>query len=307
MAAWRFAIVTDVHVYASGKVPPDFATLVGELRALSPRFVINSGDATVGNPEDGAGADKVRSWWQAYRGALQPLADDGVGLLAIAGNHDYYTPVHRSGYLSAWPDLGERFADVAALSGRPPLYYSFDVDGVHFILLHVVDQKLEPEVEQWLRTDLASPAAQAAAVRLCIGHVPLVSMMGKTCESYRDQLGTLLAEGGVAAYFSGHEHLTWDQELRFGDRPLRQIHVGTSSGTYHFPLKKAVYEASCADSIGTLPYSGTRFGVSLNKKDGRPYQDDKVCCCVVEIDDTTYDVRHLTLRDGKLVPFGLAG
>jgi 3',5'-cyclic AMP phosphodiesterase CpdA len=305
MPAWRFAIVTDVHIYSSGKVPPDFSTLIEQLRSFGLRFLITSGDATVGNPTDGVPADKVRSWWQAYLGAIQPLVSDGVAHLAIAGNHDYYTPEHRSEYGAAFADLAERFADVAPVAGRPPLYYSFDLDGVHFTMLHTVEQAIEEEVEAWLRTDLASPAARQAALRLCIGHVPLVSMMGKTSETYRDHLGSLLAEGGVAAYFSGHEHLCWDQELRFGGGSLRQIHIGTSSGTYHFPIKKSAYEAAGADRVLTLPYTGTRFTVSLNKKDGFYYQDDKVCCCVVEIDDTTYDVRHLTLRDGRLVPFGI--
>lgn len=307
MPAWRFAIVTDVHIYSSGRVPQDFSTLIEQLRALSPRFLITSGDATVGNPADGVPAEKVRSWWQAYLGAINPLISDGVGHLAIAGNHDYYTPAQRSEYGVAFADMADRFTDIALITGKPPLYYSFDLDGVHFTMLHTVDQSIEDEVEAWLREDLASPAAREAALRLCIGHVPLVSMMGKTSESYRDRLGSLLAEGGVAAYFSGHEHLTWDQELRVGGGSLRQIHIGTSSGTYHFPIKKSAYEAAGADRVLTMPYTGTRFSVTLNKKDGFYYQDDKVCCCVVEIDDTTYDVRHLTLRDGRLVPFGIAG
>lgn len=307
MAAWRFAIVSDVHVYSSGKVPPDFSALIRELRGLDLRFVLSSGDATVGNPRDGVAASRVRAWWAAYKGALQPLVDDGVGLLAIAGNHDYYTEAHRSEYAAAWADMADRFADLAPISGQPPLYGSFDLDGAHIILLHAVSQSIEPEVEAWLRADLASPAAQAAPLKLCIGHVPLVSMMSKTSESYRDKLGGILAGGGVAAFFSGHEHLTWDQALRFPEGTLRQIHVGSASGTYHFPLRKDVYEEYGSGDHATLPYAGIRFGVTLDKKEGRYYQDDKVCCCVVEIDDTTYDVRHLTLRGGKLVPFGVAG
>ena len=300
MAAWRFAIVTDVHVYASGKVPQDFVTLIGELRALAPRFVVSSGDATVGNEDDGAGADKVRSWWQAYRGALQPLVDDGVGLLAIAGNHDYYTAVHRSEYGAAWPALDSDFTGVAPLltGGNPPLCYSFDLDEVHLSFIHAVDQKLEPEVDAWLRADLA--AAAGARLRLVIGHVPLVSMIGHTSETYKNQLGSLLAQGQVAAYFSGHEHLVWEQELAFADGTVRQVHVGTASGTYHYPLNQSVCLTACQGDHGTIPLTGTRFAL----RPGTRLQADKVNVCVVDVDGTDFSVRHLSLREDRLVPFG---
>jgi hypothetical protein len=165
-------------------------------------------------------------------------------------------------------------------------------------LLHVVDQKLDAAVEQWLRADLA--AASGAQLRLCIGHVPLVSMMGHTSESYKTKLGPILVEGQMAAYFSGHEHLVWDQVLSFPGGSLRQVHVGTASGTYHFPLKDSVYAASCSGDTCTLPLGGISFALLP----GTHQQADKVNLCVVDIDGGDYTVRHLALRGDKLEPFG---
>jgi 3',5'-cyclic AMP phosphodiesterase CpdA len=302
MSQWSFAIISDVHVYKSGQVPARFATVVARLCELAPRLVVFAGDATVGNDDDGVPADTARGWWQSFRGALQPLHDAGISVLPIAGNHDYYTAVHRAAYRAAWPDLAAEIDGVVPLcaGGDPPLYYSCDLDGVHLSLLHVVDQKIEPAVEQWLRADLA--AAAGAGLRLCIGHVPLVSMMGHSSDSYRDQLGAILIEGQVAAYFSGHEHLVWDQELRLPGGTLRQIHVGTASGTYHFPLSQGTYAAHCSGdrcTWRTWPSTGAGFALAP----GSHQQADAVSLCVVDIDGTDYSVRHLALRDEQLVPF----
>jgi hypothetical protein len=301
MAQWSFAIISDIHVFTSGAVPKNFPLVVQGLVEEAPRFVVVSGDATVGNPHDGVSASKARGWWQKFHDALKPLREAGIPVLVIAGNHDYYTTVHQAEYRAAWPALADDFAQVAPLGeeGDAPLYYSVDIDDVHLSLIHVVRQQLEPEVEEWLRNDLA--AASGAGLRLAIGHIPLVSMMGESCEPFKNALGAILAEGQVAAYFSGHEHLVWDQELEVPGGTVRQVHVGTASGTYHYPLSKSVYEAHCQKDQGTLPATGVSFGLVP----GTRQQRDKVNVCVVDIYDTDFEVRHLTLRDGRLQAFGV--
>lgn len=302
MAAWSFAIISDVHVYSSGKVPQDFTTVVAELAAAQPRFVVVSGDATVGNPGDGVSDEKVGAWWIAFRAALAPLRQAGIPVLAIAGNHDYYTDAHRRGYVAAWADLAQdvQSSGLGTLGGQPPLSYALRVDDVFLLFLHTVDQKLDPEVEAYAQSALASDEATTAALRLAIGHVPLVSMMGKTSETYRDRLGSLLTRGGISAFFSGHEHLVWDQALAFDGGTLRQIHVGTASGTYHYPLNAATFDAYCQSGKGTLPFSGQVFSLLP----GTRQQADKVTLAWVDVDGASYDVRHLCLRDGHLVRFG---
>jgi hypothetical protein len=151
------------------------------------------------------------------------------------------------------------------------------------------------EVAQFIRSDAA--ATPDDALRLCIGHVPLVSMMGRTSESYRDELGKLLVATGYSAFFAGHEHLVWEQELTFPDGNLHHIHVGTGSGTYHFPLSRSTYDKHCAGNEGTLPYSGRRFALDP----GTRQQADKVNICMVQVSDGTYSVEPLTLRNGELV------
>lgn len=302
MASWSFAIVSDIHVYSSGAVPSAFSTVVHEIAAAQPRFVVVAGDATVGNPGDGVRSERVTAWWTSFQAALSPLRDAGIPVLPIAGNHDYYTEAHRAGYAAAWRDVAP---DIAAsglgdVVGQPPFSYWLRIEDTFLLMLHVIDQKLDPAVAAFAQEALARDEATTAALRLCCGHVPLVSMMGKTSETFRDQLGGLLCRGAVAAYFSGHEHLVWDQALRFSEGELRQIHVGTASGTYHYPLNAATFAEHCRDGSGALPYSGQTFRLLP----GTRQQADKITVAFVDVDGAEYQVRHLSLREGRLVPFG---
>lgn len=303
MAQYSFAIVSDIHVKISGQVQPAFVQVSQLLAGMGPRFVVMNGDATVGNERDGVPQDKVEGWWRALREAMSPIAAAGIPILPIAGNHDYYTDAHRQGYATSWADTVDQASSLAQLSGKPPLYYSFLLEDVFYLFLHVVDQELEPRVAAFAKQELGSDAAKGAALRLAFGHVPLVSMMGRTNQDFCAELGGLLAAGGVSAYFSGHEHLVWDQALLFGDRQVRQIHVGTASGCYHFPLNDRTYAAHCEGTSGKLPYTGKPFQL-----DPKHQQLDDVTLTWVTITSNemgvTYDVQPLTLRDGQLVEFG---
>lgn len=299
MSRFSLAFVSDIHVRASTSLTPErFVQVVQNLAGFGLRFVVMGGDATSGNEGDGHDDARVASWWQSFKESLVPLRDAGVPVLPIAGNHDYYTEPHKRGYAEAWADVASGDGARFGLRGQPPFSYWFVEDGVFFLFLHVVDQLLPAEVEAFAREALATPEARTARLRLCFGHVPLVSMMGRTKLDYCEQLGRLLAEGGVAAFFSGHEHLFWDQSLPFGDLRLRQIHVGTASGTYHFPLSQSVYDAHCQGDRGTLP-----SGLTFNLIPGSRQQKDEVTIALVNIhldEGDGYDVQFLTLRDGLL-------
>lgn len=304
MAQYSFAIVSDIHLKSSGQVQPAFVEVCRQLTDMQPRFVVMGGDATVGNERDGVPKEKVIGWWKSLREAMSPLTAAGIPILPIAGNHDYYTDAQRQGYAAAWANVADEAASLAVLGGKPPLYYSFVLDEVYYLFLHVVDQELESRVESFIKQELDSDAAKGAALRLAFGHVPLVSMMGRTNLGFCRQLGELLAKGGVAAYFSGHEHLVWDQALAFDEYQLRQVHVGTASGCYHFPLSERTHAAHCEGSGGKLPYTGKPFQL----RPGTREQLDEVTLAWVTITSnemgTTYDVQPLTLRDGQLVEFG---
>ena len=189
MGCFDFAIVSDVHLYTNAGsgpgagIPANFRKVIAQLVALAPRFVVVSGDSTGGNPNDGASRQKVDGWWRAFAEAIEPLRQAGIAVLGIAGNHDYYTKNQKEGFHAAWSHLGaaEEQMALAAMSvgshSQCPRFYSVQVDDLHLALLHVVDQDLPTEVADFLRRDAEEETA--SSLRLCIGHVPLVSMMGR--------------------------------------------------------------------------------------------------------------------------------
>ena len=315
--SFRFAILGDIHVSTRARVPDAFAAVVERVIERAPRFVVIAGDATSGNPSDGYSAASVQQWWEALDAAIAPFAAAGIPVLPIAGNHDSYTPAHRSGYRAAWADLVDRVGPLV-LVGDPPQSYSVRVDGLHLALIHAIDQGLDRGVEQWLRADLA--AAADAELRLVIGHVPLRSAMGRTNEAFVRQLGGLLIEHGVACYFAGHEHLVWDDGVDVvsgsgqganpghgsghgaghGSGAVRQVIVGTPGARYTFPLRQSLVASFCRGARGWAPWSRRSFAVTA----GTGAQVQTVCFAEVTVDGPRYAVDvHARDAAGRWAPF----
>jgi 3',5'-cyclic AMP phosphodiesterase CpdA len=297
----RVAILGDIHVHVDSQPTPALKTMIARVAELQPDLVVLAGDLTSGNAGDGHDADVVASWWRGLAGAIAPLRAAGIPVLPIAGNHDYYTPAHQAGYQAAWADLASSVGSLT-LRGEPPLYYSVELDGLHLALVHAVDQKLEPAVAAWLRDDLAG--ASASDLRLAIGHVPMVSAIGRSSERFQRALSELLASGGVTAYFCGHEHVAWDQVVDAGGgRTVRQVTVGTAGASYTFPLRRDLFDAYCADGVGKMPGSGCAFAIDPATRK----QHDKIAMVLVVVDGVDYDVQFYALGpDGQLAPFAAA-
>lgn len=297
-APWNFVVLSDIHVSPNGKVATTFRQLVTEVTRLKPRLVIINGDSTNGNEDDHHTIERVRSWWKALEHALAPLRLARIPVFAIAGNHDSYRPVHRQGYEEAWKTLADDVAPIT-LSGQPPQNYSFDLDGVHFSLLHVVDQSVEAPVKAWLKQDLATSQAATARLRFAFGHVPLKSAMGKSRARFALSLGSELLKGRVNAYIAGHEHLFWDETLKIDGQPLRQLTVGTASGTYNFPLNDESYTTQCQGALCQLPGSKQSFALVP----GTRRQKSKVTLLMVTVNPDGYGTRFMALdQAGKLGP-----
>jgi hypothetical protein len=292
------AVLGDVHVTTGSAVPAAFTSVVRAVSALRPRCVVLCGDATSGNPDDGYSLEQVRPWWHAFQDALAPLRATGTPILAIAGNHDFYTRAHAAGYREAWAEL-PAWARSLSIAGAPPLSYSCDVDGFHLSLAHVIDQDIQDDVARWLAADLAGAAA--AKARICFGHVPLVSAMGHTSPSFRAEFGNLLAAGRATLYLSGHEHLVWDEVLDVPGGKVRQVIVGTPGASYTYPLRPDLVERYCAGARGTLPGSGAVFTLDPTTR----YQVQQVAFILLECeDDGTVRVRPMALdKDGSAMDF----
>lgn len=294
---WGFAVVSDIHVYPDGRVAARFKTLVDRLVDLKPRFVVIAGDSTNGNKDDRHSLSTARMWWRSLHSALEPLKQARVPLLPIAGNHDSYRQVHRDAYEEAWRGLASQPMELE-LKGDPAMNYSFDLDGVHFSLLRVVDQKLDSDVAAWLKADLEDAAG--ARLRFAFGHVPLESRMGRTSETFKRKLGKALAEGNADAYFAGHEHLVFDAPVDTGAGTVRQVTVGTASATYTYGLNERTYREWCKGSSCRMPSTGRQFEVDPSTRK----QLRKLAFVWVDLTEEGFSPRALALDEaGRIVAF----
>jgi len=205
----RFALITDVHFgtpasfggklrklsHEAGRLTERFVARMNETER--PELVINLGDVI---EDSGLEADR-----ENYRRFVDILSGLDAPVLHVAGNHD---TVH----LAA--------ADLKALwSHAGALYYSRDVAGVHFAVLHTEEIKdvavrLPDEQLEWLKSDLA----RASFPVVVLMHHPASEMVltgnrwfenaPHICRvAERRKLRAVIeASGKVVAVFNGHVH-----------------------------------------------------------------------------------------------------
>jgi predicted phosphodiesterase len=319
---WTFAVMSDLHVPGRrGQVWPAVPRTVAALISHRPRFVIVTGDHTNGSATDGAAVvRRSASWWATASAALRPLRDAGIPVLPLAGNHDSYLAGQRALYAATFRDLDawaaplaivSRHGDAGVAVDRAPFSYSFDVDGVHFALAHVVAQGLHREVAAWLAADLAHAAD--ARSRLVFGHVPLSSVIRPPNRRFTARFGALLEAGHADAYIAGHEHVVWDEDVTLPHGgALRQVIVGCTSGYYDYsPWPAARARAGCVpDGPHALrckmPNGGGVFELQPGRK-GRMIEHDRNSFTLITVEDGRITaVTPMTVdARGQMAPFYL--
>ena len=160
--------------------------LVARIAAEDPDLVLMTGDLV------NMGSDEAE--WQRFFEIEQPLMSR-VALYSALGNHDHW----RS------PEGTRRFT---ALFDRPPgpTWWSFDVAGVHFVLLDS-DNYRDPAQVDWLRDDLAAAARRRPrAIFVCAHHGAFsAALHGDNPDAIRDYV-PLLEAAHVTLLVSGHDH-----------------------------------------------------------------------------------------------------
>ncbi len=310
---WTIAVLSDLHLPNPKHAIAE--QVVAELIAMRVRAVVITGDST-----NGTGSGTVSdAWWRAVTTTLAPLREHGIAVLPVAGNHDSYGTSQRGAYLRAFGDLAS-WAKPLALNragagelAKPPFSYSVDIDGVHLVMVHIVDNRVAPDVQTWLAADLE--AAHGAKHRLAFGHVPLVSVIREPSRHLMTELGARLERGGVEMYVAGHEHLVWDENfgLPAGGK-LRQLTVGCSSGFYDYaPSIPSKTRAACVpiQSPGkrepmrcTMPNGGA-FEIARGRKD-RHIQHYTNSFTLIHVDGDRLTVEPMTIdAAGHAQPFYL--
>ncbi len=234
----RFAVFNDVH--------DQLATLdrvLAHVPAESFEFSVLLGDCW-NDPQTKNQADRV---FRTLDGFVRRLDAARKPLLYVRGNHDLRGPF--APQLARWfvaprlradAPLGEQDVTLAFAAG--PAFLLFADTGEDFEKKKEVFNVLRERQTPWLRSELASPAAQGRW-RLFLSHIPLFNDNIWNSEHARKVWTDVLVEGKVDAAFAGHDHgwklLPKNQPLtvRFKSSPAdSQFSDGTVTSTPPFPV-----------------------------------------------------------------------
>jgi len=186
--------------------------LVSELNALTPDFVILTGDI-IANAK-GPSLDEVKSWFAAMdAGFVSRLT---APVYEVMGNHD---------------EVRDPAVDKAVYEEHfGPTYYSFNVKGTHCVVLdphQLADTKqiysVSPAQLEWLRQDLATVDADVPILVFC--HEPTTDW-ASTAENAA--LWDLLADARITALLNGH----WHTNFVLREEPFYELTSGAVCGSW---------------------------------------------------------------------------
>lgn len=218
----RIAVISDLNSqYGSTSYDPEVDQAIALLSDWQPNLVLCGGDMVAGQSTALSRA-QIQAMWAAFdRHVGAPLRQAGMPYGFTLGNHDGSGARSSSGSFTFaadreiaaahWNDPrhspGLQFVDRASF----PFYYTFQQEGVFFLVWDASTAQLTADQLAWVERSLASPTAQAAQLRIVMGHLPLYGIaVGRDRAgeflNNAEALRSLLERYGVHTYISGHGH-----------------------------------------------------------------------------------------------------
>jgi N-acetylneuraminic acid mutarotase/predicted phosphodiesterase len=182
-------------------------TIVSAYLQYDPELIIHTGDLV------NHGGEAYQ--WPLFEASISAVRQADIPFYSVVGNHEWYTDVYgvNDEDYSTYLDYVD-FSDVVDTPGETELYYSFDWQGIHFIVLNTVEEWDDDEYTcptaqmDWLMDDLAGNY-ELIVVSF---HNPMYSVRANRPdrwaqgESLRDTFHDIFIEYGVDIVFNGHDH-----------------------------------------------------------------------------------------------------
>ncbi|WP_449241989.1 metallophosphoesterase family protein [Desulfovibrio sp.] len=249
--ALRFAVISDTQGLDTRHVVNTqvLREVQDRILELSPRpsFVVVTGDlAIVGGEPDG------RTHFADWTQAMRPLAEAGIAVWPVVGNHDLYVNgIHgmqyrwlQDAFIKAFPDVPRNGPE-----DYEGLAYSFEdrdsgsffavIDTYHIPkamedIVYTRRGHLRDEQLNWLDEKLAETKAKH---RFVFGHNPVFSPLDheQACAGNWCDLWKIMSRGGARVYFCGHDHLYSRKVIEAGTHPsaesgMLQVITPTAGG-----------------------------------------------------------------------------
>jgi uncharacterized protein len=232
----RLLHLSDLHIRAGQQRKIDW---IRELAALSPDFVLNTGDV-FSDPD--AISDVLH--------ALEPLFAFPGGF--VPGNNDYYRPKPKNpiryftpnretehGDPMPWPELAEKTAAEGWLD-LTHVRSSLSVRGVPVALAGTDD----PHLKRARYSEIAGPADASAAVRIGVIHSPEPALLAQ------------FAADGYDLVVAGHTH-GGQIRVPFGPAIVTNCGIDRRRARWLHPWDERMYFHICA-GLGSNPYTPIR-------------------------------------------------
>lgn len=216
----RVAVFGDFNgPYGSTDYPRLVRTALDVIEGWRPDLLLSPGDVIAGQSPRLTRTDLDALWQVFDRVVAARLRAAGIPYAVSLGNHDasnlrdasgeFSFPHDREAAAAYWGSQQyERNLAYVERSGFP-FNYSFVHGRAFIIVLDASSARLGGEQTEWIARQLASEAAVAAAVRIAVGHLPLLPV-----SRGREQVGEYLLDGarlaaewseaGLDLYVSGH-------------------------------------------------------------------------------------------------------
>ena len=230
----RLALISDLNgAYGSTRYSPTVVKGLDLLSQLKPDLVLCAGDMVAGQKLSLTDSQLEAMWGSFQSTILNPLLQQGIGMIPTMGNHDASSQTTGSRYVFArerhqaatfWErqkrQLGFEFIDAE----RYPFQFSVKQPGLFVVVIDASSATVDQDQRRWLEQALASESRSSKDCCVVMGHLPLTAIsVGRDrageCIADAIQLTDLMQRHQVDLYLSGHHHAWYPGELT-GQRVL---------------------------------------------------------------------------------------
>ena len=216
----RLAVISDLNSsYGSTEYEAEVLKAIELIPGWQPDIILGGGDMVAGQSPSLSKSEIEAMWAGFERHIGGPLRKTGLPFGFTIGNHDASAALSVGGKflfrndrdLAAdyWnthaPNL--QFVDRAKF----PFNYTFQHKDIFYLVWDASTSRMSPEQIAWAEKALTSSTAQAAKMRIAIGHLPLYAVSvgrddpGEVLANPQ-QLANMLERNRVHTYISGHDH-----------------------------------------------------------------------------------------------------
>ena len=230
----RLALISDLNgPYGSTRYSATVAKGLDLLSELKPDLVLCAGDMVAGQKLSLTDSQLEAMWSSFQSTVLNPLLQQGIGMVPTMGNHDASSQRTDSRYVFArernqaetfWERqknrLGLEFVD----ANQYPFQFSVRQPGLFIVVVDASSADVDRGQQQWLEHALSSESRSFNDCCVVMGHLPLTAIsVGRDrsgeCIENAMQLTDLMQRHRVDLYLSGHHHAWYPGELK-GQRLL---------------------------------------------------------------------------------------